>query len=157
KESFANDEVAKVLNERFVCIKVDREERPDIDNIYMAALHALDQQGGWPLSMFLTADGKPIIGGTYWPREDRAAGAVLQGRRLFADDVAWFQWREVYRARKLRGFKSVLRLVDDTWKKHPREVSRQADALARATARELEGATRLLPLFDLERGLVTEA
>src|SRR5262249_23139423 len=93
----------------------------------------------------------------YWPREDRDAGAVLDGSRLFADDVAWFQWREVYRTRKLRGFKSVLRLVDDTWKKHPREVSRQADALARATARELEGATRLLPLFDLERGLVTEA
>src|SRR5205823_12438456 len=64
KESFAREDVAKILNEHFVCIKVDREERPEIDHIYMEAMHALDQRGGWPLSMFLTAEGKPIIGGT---------------------------------------------------------------------------------------------
>ena len=52
-------------------MKVDREERPDIDQIYMAALHALGEQGGWPLTMFLTPDGEPIWGGTYFPPDDR--------------------------------------------------------------------------------------
>src|SRR5262249_62140840 len=71
KESFAQEDVAKILNEHFICIKVDREERPEIDHLYMESLHALDQRGGWPLSMFLTAEGKPIIGGAYWPPQGR--------------------------------------------------------------------------------------
>src|SRR5436309_1951981 len=71
KESFSNEEVAKYLNKHFVCIKVDREERPDIDNIYMTALQVQGIHGGWPLSMFLTADAKPIAGGTYWPPADK--------------------------------------------------------------------------------------
>ena len=62
-ESFENAEIARLMNELFVNIKVDREERPDIDHIYMTALHALGQQGGWPLTMFLTPDGKPMFGG----------------------------------------------------------------------------------------------
>ena len=70
RESFNNEAVAKLLNESFVCIKVDREERPDIDNIYMTALQAQGKGGGWPLSMFLMPNGRPIIGGTYWPPED---------------------------------------------------------------------------------------
>jgi uncharacterized protein YyaL (SSP411 family) len=70
RESFENENVAKLLNQWFVCIKVDREERPDIDSVYMTALNVSGQRGGWPLSMFLTADGKPIFGGTYWPAED---------------------------------------------------------------------------------------
>src|SRR5207249_6641633 len=70
RESFANEDVAKILNDSFVCIKVDREERPDIDQIYMTALQVFGQGGGWPLSMFLTPEGKPIIGGTYWPPEE---------------------------------------------------------------------------------------
>ena len=70
-ESFENAETARLMNELFVNIKVDREERPDIDHIYMTALHALGQQGGWPLTMFLTPDGKPMVGGTYWPPEPR--------------------------------------------------------------------------------------
>src|SRR5262249_44264755 len=61
KESFANAEVARILNKHFVCVKVDREERPDIDQVYMTALHALGQSGGWPLSMFLDARGRPIL------------------------------------------------------------------------------------------------
>ncbi|OWK18742.1 hypothetical protein AJ88_01130 [Mesorhizobium amorphae CCBAU 01583] len=68
-ESFENDTVAAVMNRLFVNIKVDREERPDIDQIYMAALHAMGEQGGWPLTMFLTPDGKPFWGGTYFPRD----------------------------------------------------------------------------------------
>jgi uncharacterized protein YyaL (SSP411 family) len=66
-ESFENPATAAVMNRLFVNIKVDREERPDIDQIYMAALHALGEQGGWPLTMFLTPDGEPIWGGTYFP------------------------------------------------------------------------------------------
>ncbi|ABE61008.1 protein of unknown function DUF255 [Nitrobacter hamburgensis X14] len=67
-ESFEDDEVAAVMNELFVCIKVDREERPDIDQIYMNALHLLGEQGGWPLTMFLSPDGSPFWGGTYFPK-----------------------------------------------------------------------------------------
>lgn len=67
-ESFEDDETAAVMNRLFVNIKVDREERPDIDQIYMAALHHLGEQGGWPLTMFLTPDGEPVWGGTYFPK-----------------------------------------------------------------------------------------
>ncbi|MBV1699068.1 MAG: thioredoxin domain-containing protein [Hyphomicrobiales bacterium] len=66
-ESFENEATAQVMNELFVNIKVDREERPDIDQIYMSALHLLGEQGGWPLTMFLTPAGEPIWGGTYFP------------------------------------------------------------------------------------------
>jgi len=68
-ESFEDEATAAVMNELFVNIKVDREERPDIDQIYMNALHHLGQQGGWPLTMFLTPDGAPFWGGTYFPKE----------------------------------------------------------------------------------------
>ena len=59
------------MNELFVNIKVDREERPDVDAIYMGALHELGEQGGWPLTMFLTSDAEPFWGGTYFPKEHR--------------------------------------------------------------------------------------
>jgi uncharacterized protein YyaL (SSP411 family) len=70
-ESFEDDEVAAMMNRHFVSIKVDREERPDIDQIYMAALGAMGEQGGWPLTMALTPDGKPFWGGTYFPKTAR--------------------------------------------------------------------------------------
>jgi len=70
-ESFEDEPTARVMNELFVNIKVDREERPDIDQIYMAALHHLGEHGGWPLTMFLTPDGEPIWGGTYFPKMSR--------------------------------------------------------------------------------------
>jgi uncharacterized protein YyaL (SSP411 family) len=70
-ESFEDEEVAKVLNEHYVAIKVDREERPDVDQIYMAAVQAMTSHGGWPLSAWLTPDLKPFMGGTYFPKEDR--------------------------------------------------------------------------------------
>jgi uncharacterized protein YyaL (SSP411 family) len=70
-ESFEDDATAAVMNELFVNIKVDREERPDIDQIYMAALHHLGEHGGWPLTMFLTPAGEPIWGGTYFPKTSR--------------------------------------------------------------------------------------
>jgi uncharacterized protein YyaL (SSP411 family) len=70
-ESFENEEVAKYLNGNFVSIKVDREERPEIDHIYMQAVQALTGRGGWPLSIFLTPEGIPFFGGTYFPPENR--------------------------------------------------------------------------------------
>jgi uncharacterized protein YyaL (SSP411 family) len=66
-ESFETPEVAAVMNELFVNIKVDREERPDVDAIYMQALHLLGEHGGWPLTMFCTPAGEPFWGGTYFP------------------------------------------------------------------------------------------
>ena len=70
-ESFEDTDTAAALNARFVAIKVDREERPDIDHLYMSALHAMGEQGGWPLTMFLAPDGTPFWGGTYFPPEPR--------------------------------------------------------------------------------------
>ena len=78
-ESFEDEATAAVMNELFVNIKVDREERPDIDQIYMNALHLLGEQGGWPLTMFLTPAAEPVWGGTYWPKESRF------GRPAFVD------------------------------------------------------------------------
>ena len=76
-ESFEDDATAAVMNELFVNIKVDREERPDIDQIYMSALHLLGEHGGWPLTMFLTPAGEPFWGGTYFPRRAATAAPPL--------------------------------------------------------------------------------
>ncbi|MFB9864174.1 thioredoxin domain-containing protein [Rufibacter immobilis] len=69
-ESFENGQIAEVMNKDFVCIKVDREERPDVDQVYMDALHAMGLQGGWPLNVFLNSDAKPFYGGTYFPPQN---------------------------------------------------------------------------------------
>jgi hypothetical protein len=71
RESFENEAIAALMNEHFVNIKVDREERPDLDQIYMSAVQIMTGGGGWPLTVFLTSDGKPFYGGTYFPPEDR--------------------------------------------------------------------------------------
>ena len=83
RESFENNDIAKVMNESFVCIKVDREERPDIDQIYMEAVQAMGMNGGWPLNVFLTPDQKPFYGGTYFPPQNWV--------RLLAQIAATFQ------------------------------------------------------------------
>ncbi len=90
-ESFEDDGTAAVMNDLFVNIKVDREERPDIDQIYMAALHHLGEHGGWPLTMFLTPDGEPIWGGTYFPKTSRYGkpafiDVLRELARLFHDE-----------------------------------------------------------------------
>ncbi|MBO0752344.1 MAG: thioredoxin domain-containing protein [Bradyrhizobiaceae bacterium] len=90
-ESFEDEEVAAVMNELFVNIKVDREERPDIDQIYMSALHHLGEQGGWPLTMFLTSRGEPVWGGTYFPKTARYGrpgfvDLMKEIARLFRDE-----------------------------------------------------------------------
>jgi uncharacterized protein YyaL (SSP411 family) len=90
-ESFEDEQVAAVMNELFVNIKVDREERPDIDQIYMAALHHLGEHGGWPLTMFLNSDGEPVWGGTYFPKTARFGrpgfvDVLREVARLFRDE-----------------------------------------------------------------------
>ena len=101
------------MNELFVNIKVDREERPDIDHIYMTALHALGEQGGWPLTMFLTPDGKPMFGGTYWPPEPRYGRPSFR-QVLQAVDNAWRTKRDEMESRGL----------------HPRRPSRETVGLS---------------------------
>jgi uncharacterized protein len=92
-ESFEDEATARVMNELFLNIKVDREERPDIDQIYMAALHHLGEHGGWPLTMFLTPDGEPIWGGTYFPKTSRYGkpafvDVLREIARLFREEPA---------------------------------------------------------------------
>ena len=88
-ESFESAEVAEVMNGGFVCVKVDREERPDVDAIYMDAVQAMTGRGGWPMTVFLAPDGRPFYGGTYYPRETflRLMAAVSEAWRDRRDDV----------------------------------------------------------------------
>ena len=81
RESFENQNIAKVMNEHFVCIKVDREERPDVDQIYMDAVQAMGLNGGWPLNVFVLPDQKPFYGGTYFPPQNwlKLLDAVKEG------------------------------------------------------------------------------
>jgi uncharacterized protein YyaL (SSP411 family) len=112
-ESFEDEATASVMNELFINIKVDREERPDVDHIYMSALHALGQQGGWPLTMFLTPDAEPFWGGTYFPRTAR------YGHPAFVD---------------------VLRSVARVFRAEPDKVRQNANALRQALAKEIAPA-----------------
>jgi uncharacterized protein YyaL (SSP411 family) len=101
-ESFENEGIARYLNEHFVAIKVDREERPDIDQVYMNAVQLLTGRGGWPMSVFLTPDLKPFYGGTYWPPTSRMG---------------------------MPGFDQVLAAVNDAWQHRREMVLKQADEL----------------------------
>jgi uncharacterized protein YyaL (SSP411 family) len=106
-ESFEDPETAALMNELFVSIKVDREERPDIDHLYMSALHALGEQGGWPLTMFIAPDGAPFWGGTYFPPEPR--------------------WGRP-------SFRQVLRGVSEAWRTDHEMVQHNTAALRRVLA-----------------------
>ena len=99
-ESFENPEIAAVMNRHFVSVKVDREERPDVDQIYMSAVQAMNSQGGWPLSAWLTPELKPFMGGTYFPKEDR------YGRP---------------------GFITILKRISELWKDKRKELNESAD------------------------------
>ena len=95
-ESFEDEATAALMNRLFVNIKVDREERPDLDSIYQTALAITGQQGGWPLTMFLTPEGKPFAGGTYFPPDRRygrpAFRDVLnQIAEIWAKDAFWLE------------------------------------------------------------------
>ncbi len=89
RESFENNDIAKVMNESFVCIKVDREERPDIDHIYMEAVQAMGMNGGWPLNVFLTPSQKPFYGGTYFPPQNwvRLLGQITKTFEVKRDEI----------------------------------------------------------------------
>jgi len=124
-ESFEDEDVAKYLNEHFVAIKVDREERPDVDQIYMAAVQAMNSQGGWPLSAWLTPDLKPFMGGTYFPKEDRF------GRP---------------------GFMTILTRIAELWKDKRKELNESADQvgdyLKKMSAVEAPGEVALDDAFE---------
>lgn len=131
RESFEDAEIAKYLNEHFVCIKVDREERPDIDAIYMAALQVYNQLagtgrgGGWPLSMFLTPEAEPFVGGTYFPARDGDREGVT-------------------------GFYQLAQKVQDFWSKEPDRIRGDAQTVVKFTKTELEKrrASVTVPLDD---------
>jgi uncharacterized protein YyaL (SSP411 family) len=107
-ESFENERTAQVMNENFINIKVDREERPDLDAIYMQAVQAMTGHGGWPMTVFLTPDGEPFYGGTYYPPEDRhgmpsfrkVLGGVAEAYITRREGVAKTaeQFREIYKS-----------------------------------------------------------
>jgi len=93
RESFKNELIAKIMNEHFVSIKVDREQRPDVDGIYMNAVVMMTGSGGWPLSVFLTPEGKPFYGGTYFPPKD-GYGRPSFERVLLSVADAWKNRRQ---------------------------------------------------------------
>ena len=91
RESFEDEETAAFMNEHFINIKIDREERPDLDHIYMDAVQAMTGSGGWPLNVFLTPDAKPFYGGTYFPPKEHLI--VLHGRKYLSGIANAFNQR----------------------------------------------------------------
>src|SRR5262249_5369239 len=133
-ESFEDDATARVMNELFVNIKVDREERPDIDQIYMSALHLLGEHGGWPLTMFLTPDGEPFWGGTYFPKTAR------YGKPAFVD---------------------LLREVERVFREEPKSIEQNRSALmarlsqrAHPTGKVVIGAAELNRIAGQIAGMI---
>jgi uncharacterized protein len=134
RESFEDEATAAVMNELFVNVKVDREERPDVDAVYMDAVVALTSQGGWPLTVFVTPDGEPFYGGTYFPPEPRHG---------------------------LPAFRQVLRAVADAYRERPEDVAAQAEALVGALRRSAEAEPSGEPLTgellaEAESGLLSQ-
>ena len=120
-ESFEDPKVAAILNEHFIPIKVDREERPDVDALYMAATQLVSGHGGWPMSVFLVPDGRPFMAGTYYPPVERHGQA---------------------------SFTTLLVAMHDAWTTRRDEVEHQADELARALGREVSFIDHLAPFTD---------
>ncbi len=121
RESYENAEIAKIINEHFVAVKVDRDERPDVDSRYQSAVSAISGQGGWPLTGFLLSDGKPFFGGTYFPPEDQ------MGRP---------------------GFRRILLAVADSYRNKRADLERAANSLADAVS-QAEIFTGARADFDL--------
>src|SRR5207237_5465687 len=124
-ESFENASIARLMNENFVNIKVDREERPDLDQIYMTAVQVMTGSGGWPLTIFLLPNGEPIFGGTYFPPEDRY---------------------------NRPGFLRVLETIAEAYRTRRGELMQDANSLrehlTRSTFRKTHGETIDANLFD---------
>jgi uncharacterized protein YyaL (SSP411 family) len=112
-ESFEDEEIARFMNEHYICIKVDREERPDVDAIYMTAVQALTGSGGWPMSVWLTPAREPFFGGTYFPPRDGARGAS-------------------------HGFLTLLGELAQTYQNDPARVKKASEALTTAVRQEME-------------------
>ena len=146
-ESFEDPETARLMNDLFVNIKVDREERPDIDHIYMTALHALGQQGGWPLTMFLTPDGEPMFGGTYWPPEPRWGRPSFR-QVLGSVDATWRTRRDEMESRGATLAEHLAKLSDLSPGPGvtPADLTRIGDALLSAVD-PVHGGLRGAPKF----------
>ena len=125
RESFEDEEIADYLNEHYVCVKVDREERPDVDQVYMTAVQALTRRGGWPMSVFLHPDGRPFTGGSYFPARD--------GDR-----------------EGMPGFLTITKRLQTIWSEQPELVEQQAAQVTQAVKAELEARIprSLLPLTN---------
>ena len=126
-ESFEDPAIAALLNRSFISIKVDREERPDLDAVYMAATQMMTGSGGWPMSVFCLPDGRPFVAGTYYPPTDRG-GQV--------------------------GFARLVSTIDAAWRTRRDEVVTQAQRVAEALEREIAFVDRLAPAderLDLDR------
>jgi len=121
RESFEDEGTAAYMNEHFVPVKVDREERPDLDAVYMDAVQAMTGQGGWPMTVFLTPDGHPFYGGTYFPEEDRHG---------------------------LPSFRRVLEAVADAWRNRRGELAEQGQKLTAAIGRMASARESAEPLSE---------
>jgi uncharacterized protein YyaL (SSP411 family) len=145
RESFENEEIARLMNELFVNIKVDREERPDLDEIYMSAVQMLTGRGGWPMTVFLTPDRKPFYGGTYFPPEDRGG---------------------------MPGFPRVLMGVNQAYRERPADVEKSVAQILGALQRMAEcaetektfsktiiaeGAAKVAQAYDADNGGLGQA
>ena len=132
RESFQDEAIAAALNKNFICIKVDREERPDVDGVYMTALQAFSGSGGWPMTMFLFPDGRPFFGGTYFPPHDR-------------DDAS--------------GFESLLKIVQKAWTEKRELLDRDATNLTDVVKRSVDRTAaigRVDLTLDMVKGGVKE-
>jgi hypothetical protein len=131
EESFEDEEIARYLNENFLAIKVDREERPDIDAVYMAAVQLMTGRGGWPMSVWLTPERKPFYGGTYFPARDGDRGASV-------------------------GFLTLLRRLHDAYLSQPDQVAVSSSSLTEAVAKQLSDVPRgtELPSYEVLKSAI---
>src|SRR5271167_300698 len=140
RESYEDAELARVINEHFVAVKVDRDERPDVDARYQSAVSAISGQGGWPLTAFLTPDGRPYFGGTYFPRDDRY-GRPGFGRVLLAMAQVWSDRRD----EALETASSVMAAIE-----HNESFSGRSADLSPALIEKIAGA--IVKQFDPRNG-----
>jgi hypothetical protein len=146
-ESFAQPEVAELMNRWLVCVKVDREERPDVDRVYMNAVMALTGQGGWPLNCFITPEGKPVFGGTYFPPEP-AYGRPSWSQLVVGIGAAWKD--PAHRLKMVQDAESLTAAL--------KRLEAPAEAGGALTAAPLEALYRQLKAsYDAEQGGFTDA
>ncbi len=152
RESFESEAVAAVMNELFVCVKVDREERPDVDQTYMTAVQLLTRRGGWPMSVWLTPDLRPFYGGTYFPAHDhgdrpgfvsllRGLADAYRNRRPDVDASA----EDVTRALRQLAEPPAADVAADGRRRLRRAADRAVDVRLRPPPRRLRGGPQVPP------------